>query len=139
MRKPGFPLWRLFLICCLALMLPLQGMAAGAGWHCLTMAVTAAETTHAAPAADPPPCHGAGPESAGEATAPMQAPTADVAPASDSACSACAACHVASAPPSQHQGVATAAPDGSFVPARPSPSASITEAGLERPPKHLVD
>ncbi len=138
MRKSCSSPWRSFLLWCLALMLPLQGLAAGAGLHCLAMALPAAATASATTSADsgaPHPCH-----EAAQAAADVSPPAHDDSDptASQPSCSACAACCVGAALPSQSRWKATATPADTAVIAPPARWAGVTEAGLERPPKHLV-
>lgn len=138
MRKPGSSPWRLFLIWCLALVLPVQGLAAGVGLHCVTLALPAIAVAAAATDAGQPPCH----EARHTATDPSAAQAAtspgDSAVNAETACSACADCHVASAPPSQHLDVVAAIAGDTLVSALSSLAASVTETGLERPPKYLA-
>jgi len=125
MRKSCASPWRLFLVWCLALLLPLQGLAAGAGWHCMAEVMSSAAMA-AAPASAQPPCH----EPVGQ--------VADASEASaESTCSACAACCVAAAMTSQSRWKAEANPGDTGVLTPPARWAGVVEAGLERPPKRL--
>ena len=146
MRKAMPAPMRLFLIWCLALLLPLQGLAASAGLHCVAMAVVPADTdTQTVAAAHP--CHGTA-ETAGQTEghhaavatsnhAPSPA-TADELAAAGHTCSACAACCVAAALPS-HSRWTAATVLAEAMPVLLLPHcAGITSAGLDRPPKTFI-
>lgn len=141
MRKATHPSMRHFLIWCLALLLPLQGLAASAGLHCVAMAAVVVVSENSAH-----PCHGTGAAAEGAAAhhastaspdLPLPAP-ADDQTAAGHTCSACAACCVAAALPS-HSRWTAAAVMAETMSVLPLPHrAGVTTAGLDRPPKAFI-
>lgn len=126
--------FRLICIWCLALVLPLQGLAAGCLMNCAGQHLPAAVATVAAaePEVGAPPCHAAADTQA--------APSANgldesAVPDAGHRCSACAACGLAPALPAaapvlgQPEAVRES---GTRVSVR---LASVAVAGLERPPR----
>ncbi len=136
--------FRHFLIWCLALLLPLQGLSASAGLHCVAMA-----TAGPAPMAmgdGEHPCHAIAAADAAQAhhlasaasTEPGVATAASDTTATGHTCSACAVCCPAAALPSHSHWAATLGVAQALPALRLPGRAAVASAGLDRPPKTFI-
>jgi hypothetical protein len=132
MPRARSSLWRHLLVWCLALLLPLQGLAAGVGLHCAVMAASSSATQAT------PPCHAEANTTEGTTQHTAAAVAGDLPTDNAHGCSACAACCIATALPSHSRWAPAAEPAPTHPSATQAHRASVTAAGLDRPPKPTI-